>query len=433
MRDRAALACRSDLLVGELDGDLVLRIGSRTHTLKAGDPTTNRADMITAIRGGQHAELDLRATTFRQKDGMPNRRFLRHAPAALPALAASYIGMPVLLDHDTGTQAARIGTITASELHDHGGTGWSSFKMGLQIVKPEAVISVLDRTLDRFSIGWSATGPVNCSVHGVDVRSRDSCGCWPGETVMLDGKPHVVEFEFQSADGTEVSAVNVPAVKGTGIQDIRAALAAELSLSVVTPSKEIVMLTRLAAALGLATLTAADEDRAVATLDEMRRGRLAAEQERDAARTELATVKTELVTVKSTGLKTAIDAVLNGSGYATGRLVYGRDSEGKAIADNFEPMLRTLAETSGLDKLQSTLATMPIRVPVGQRPLDGAGQPPPTVFEGGLAAPVVLVQVHSERLKGPVSLTPELASMARQLSLDPADVVDTVNRMQGGV
>jgi hypothetical protein len=423
MRDRTALACRSDLLVDKLDGDIVVSLaGKGSYTLKAGDPAENRADLITAIRGGQHAELELRATTFRQKDGMPNRRYLRHAPGSLSALAASYVGMPVLLDHDTHAQASRIGTITSSELHDHGGTGWQSFKMGLQIVKPEAVISVLDGTLDRFSIGWSATGPVNCSVHGVDVRSRDSCGCWPGETVMLDGKPQVVEFEFQSADGTEVSAVNVPAVKGTGIQEVRAALAAELSLAI--PSKETRMFTRLAAALGLTALTAAEEDRAVTTIDELRRRALAAEQERDAGRTTLSTrdariteLETELAASRAIAINDAIDGA-----YRDGKLMFARDPEtGDALRSPREQRLRKLAERDGVKALCDELAEMPQVVPVRRNEIERTKAPALTVFgdeDGDQVGDDGLTDVERET--------------CRQLHIEPKDFLATQRRIAEG-
>jgi hypothetical protein len=419
---RGAVGCRSDWLLGEREGDFVLHLESGDHVLKSADDK-GRHQLISAIRGGQHAELDVTATTFKQKDGVPNRRYLRHRAEGLDAFAKSFGGMPMLIDHASYSQRARMGTIRSSELHTHGGTGWSSFKMGLRVVKPEGVISMLDGTMDRFSIGWKATGPVLCTAHRCDVTSAESCGCWPGDRVSVDGVDHVVEFEFQSAEGTEVSAVNVPAVKGTRVEDVRAALAAELHL-VVPTIKETSMLTRLAAALGLAALTAADEDRAVATLErertaaaQERTARLAAEQERDAARAEVTTLKVELNTAKTTTLKSAIDAVLD-TGYREGRLCYGRDSEGKALPDNFEPMLRQLAEHSGLDKLRATLSSMPVRIPLGQRALDGVPQPALTDFD---AAPI-----------GQDGLTDAERDVARQLGLKPEDMVATKRRLAGG-
>jgi phage head maturation protease len=214
-----ALQLRSEPLISS-----VLAITAGGETLRAGDPA-ERNKLIESVRAGKQLPLDVLATTFRQKDGTPNRRFLRFKPGALAAVAKSYVGMPLILDHNAWDQQARIGTITASELvQDAGG---QAFRQTLNIVKPEAVISVLDGTIDRFSIGWSGTGPVHCTVHQLDVRGRGSCGCWPGDKVLVDGVSKTVEYEFQSAEGTEVSAVNVPAVKGTGISDVRAALAAE--------------------------------------------------------------------------------------------------------------------------------------------------------------------------------------------------------------
>lgn len=215
-----ALQLRSEPLIRST---LAIRVGD--ETLRAGDLTKRRGELIAAVRAGTHHELSVDAITFRQRDGHPNRKFLRFKPEALAAVAASYIGQPLILDHNAWDQHARIGTITASSLVHEAGA--AAFKQTLQVVKPEAVISVLDGTLDRFSIGWNGTGAVMCTAHKVDVRSRGACGCWPGDIATIDGKQHVVEYEFQSAEGTEVSGVNVPAVKGTGISDVRAALAAE--------------------------------------------------------------------------------------------------------------------------------------------------------------------------------------------------------------
>jgi hypothetical protein len=415
-RKRAALACRSDDVLAEFLSDIRVIGVKGIETLRAQGTDEGKRQLITAVRAGQHAELALSARTYRQKDGVPNRRFLRHNPDKLEAFAKSFVGMPMLRDHASWSTAARIGTITSSELSTHGGTGWSSIDMGLHVVKPEAVISVLDGTLDRFSIGWASTGPVTCSVHNCDVRKRGSCGCWPGDTVEVDGKPQIVEYQFESAEGIEVSAVNVPAVTGTKITDVRAALAAELGFE--TPREEIPMqLTRLAAALGLAALTAADEDRAVQTVEarerastQERTARLAAEQERDTARARIKELETELATARSAGAKASIDALLEGA-YRDGKLRYGRDSEGAAIPSRFEPMLRKLATSEGIEALRAEIAGMPQVVPVGQRQLNDA--------------------TEQERDDELIDLDPALESVARQLNLKPEDVRAQARRHYG--
>lgn len=407
-----ALGCRSDAVAFDLDGDIVVHLAAGPQTLKL-DDAKGRHQLINSIRAGQHAEIDVLATTFRQKDGTPNRRFLRHKPEALGALASSFVGMPMLLDHDTHTQAARVGTIRTSELSTHGGTGWSSFKMGLRVVKPDAAISVLDGTLDRFSIGWSATGPVMCTAHGVDVRSSQRCGCWPGDTVMLDGKPHTVEYEFQSAEGTEVSAVNVPAVKGTGITDIRSALAAELGFEAHvhhSPARSEMAFARLAAILGITSLAApTDEDGAVRAAEGLQRRALAAEQERDTALSRVKTLETELTAAKTVGVKAAVDAAIEGA-YRDGKLRMGRDSEGAAIVSRYEPMLRKLAASEGIDALKAELAGMPKIVPIGERPLDKNPEP----------------------AKGsPGELSDDEKAVADQLGIDHKDYLEQKRKMGG--
>lgn len=402
------LGCRSDDIIAELDGDITV-IGVKGFDSLRADralDATKRHELIERIRGGAHAELALTARTFRQKDGVPNRRFLRFKSDALGAIASSFVGMPVLRDHNTWSQTARIGTITASELATHGGTGWSSFRQGLHIVKPEAVISVLDGTLDRFSIGWHHAGaPVLCSVHKTDVRARNSCACWPGDSVEVDGASQIVEYEFQSAEGTEVSAVNVPAVKGTKIEDIRAALAAELSLDIEPRRKATPPMTlpRLAAVLGLAALGAPDEDRAITIVEGLRRDKLAAEQERDTARTALASRDKELSELRAAGDKARIDVLLADATRA-GKIKILRDEEGKAIPSAREVRLRKLAARDGVDALAAEIAELDVIVPVGQRVLtDNVKEP------------------ERSSLSAPASSA--LTSVAAQLGLDEKDVL----------
>lgn len=405
------IGCRSDAERFELVGDIAV-LGANPCVLKSGAPdiATKTREIITSIRAGQHVTLELSALTFRQKDGVPNRRKIRFATDALEAVASSFVGMPVLLDHNTSEQAARIGTITASELTTHGGTGWATLRQKLMIVKPEAVISVLDGTLDRFSIGWIPTGPVLCSVHRTDVRSRGACSCWPGDVLDVDGKSATVEWEFTSADGIEVSAVNVPAVKGTKIEDIRTALSAELSLiRESSPTLGVSMsMTRTAATLGLAALATPDDDaRGARIVEDIKRDKLAAEQERDtfAARTKTAEDKLAVSELAASEARAASDKVqtdaLLESAYREGKLLYGRDGEGASIASPREVRLRRIAKEDGLSALESELKEYPVLAPLNQRVLKDADPNP--------------------RRTNSVS-APALSSVAAQLGLDPGDL-----------
>jgi hypothetical protein len=286
--------CRSYADVGELESiDVGGVIGEgilRDSGGKLDGPA--KAKLIEAVRAGQHVELTMRAVTFKQRDGSPNKNFMRFKSSALGDIASSFAGKPALVDHNKWSQSARIGTILESEAVPLPG-GWTGFRQTIRVVKPHAVISVLDGTIDRFSIGWDPRGKVLCTAHNVDVRSRASCywrdDCYPGKAVDVDGETKIAEYEWQSTEGLETSGVNSPAVSGTKIEDIRSALAAELSLN--TPDEKdpgMNLAAMLAAVLGAsATLTEAELVRGV---EDLRAGKLAAEQERDVAikRAELA-------------------------------------------------------------------------------------------------------------------------------------------------
>jgi hypothetical protein len=383
-----AIALRGDLELADIGAIQVIGASAIATELKGSIADADkRRELIAAIRAGAQVELEITARTFRQKDGKPNRRGLRFEVGILAAVAASFVGMPVLEDHNTYERAARIGTIIKSELYEQG-DGWSGFRQTLRIVKPEAVISVLDGTLDRFSVGWVPTGPVLCSIHRVDVRSWGQRCCYPLEVKDVDGKATTVEWCFTSAEGVEVSAVNVPAVKGTKIEDIRSALDAEISLGGEAQSNQPITRSemafpRLAALLGLTALAApTDEESALAAVNNMKRERAAAEQELGTTKAELATTKTKLAAVEKerddaneAALTSQVDAELTAA-YREGKLRYGRDDKGAATPSSKEARLRRIAKEDGLEGLRAELAEMDVVVPVGERVLtDRTPQP----------------------------------------------------------
>lgn len=417
--DTRILGCRSGGELFELDTAIEVIGGPngiatlRGNEQDAGD---KRRELISAVRGGKHVELSAPAITFRQRDGSPNLNYLRIKTEGLASLAASFKKMPMLVDHNKWSQSARVGTITESELVQLA-HGWAGFRQTLHVVKPDAVISVLDGTLDRFSIGWRATGPVICTLHRTDVRARGACSCWPGDAVELDGVTKFAEYEFQSAEGVETSGVNTPAVKGTKIEDVRQALAAELNFS---ERNRPIMLHRLAAVLGLAALaTVADEDVALRAFEDLKRGKLAAEQERDVARTELAAEKAkvaaaELEVIKAGKLAAGakVDGMLEAA-YREGKLLYGRDADGKAIPSLRESRLRKMADRDGVDELAAELAELPVIAPINQRQLQD--DPNPRAAK------------HAGPVPGGV-----LANVAKQLGLKPEDLEAHATALAGG-
>lgn len=176
---------------------------------------SEREELLAKVRAGEVFELELEAITFIQRD-TPNRNFIRFQAGILPSFAKSFETerAPFLRDHASYDLASRGGTVIASKL-EHNDDGSKQMRMRLQLVKPWAVEGALDGTIDRFSISWSREGSeMLCSVH---LASWWSCSCRLGAT-LEDGRR--VELLVTKATGTEVSAVNVPAVVGTHIGSI---------------------------------------------------------------------------------------------------------------------------------------------------------------------------------------------------------------------
>jgi hypothetical protein len=349
--------------ISVLGADAVLR-GSAISKLE----DTARFELISMVRAGKHVELTVPAMTFRQRDGSPNLNHLRFSGAKLAAIASSFARKPMLIDHNKWSQRFRMGTIVESEgrLDGH---GWFGFHQVLHVVKPEGVIGVLDGTIAEFSIGWRGVGAVLCTAHKVDVLGKKSCfwyeDCYPGKRVELDGGAVVAEYEFQNAEGVEVSGVNVPAVSGTRIEDIRAALSAEFG---PPPSRSHhVKFPRLAAVLGLAALTEDDDAKQARIVERA----LAAEEEIADLRRENAELKAKAskpADASATCLS-CLDTRIAGA-YASGRLKRKRDDSGKELASKSELRLRRIGREEGLAALDAELEEMEPTIPVGKRVVD---------------------------------------------------------------
>ncbi len=268
-----------------------------------------------------------------------------------------------------------MGTILSSKLLEESAKV-AAFEQSLHVVKPDAVIGFLDGTMRTFSIGWYALGPVMCSVHGLDVTGSESCYCWPGDTVMVDGEKKVVQYEFSDYEGKETSIVVSPAVRDTSVEGIRAALSAELHLHPARPrppkeQKKMAAFTRLAAALKLTALSESDEDAAVTAVTTLQQRAATAELELATAGREVTRLTGEVARltkeVEVAGAA-ALDGIIEGA-YKSGRLAYGKDAEGKSTPDPMESLLREYGKTSGRPALEAKLAAMRAVVPVGAPPV----------------------------------------------------------------
>jgi hypothetical protein len=272
---------------------------------------------------------------------------------------------------------AAMGTIVSSKaVAIDGGT---AFEQKLNAVKSDAVIGILDGTFNKFSVGWWPLGPILCSVHGCDIMKLDGCNCWPGDKVKLDdGRERTVEFIFTKVGGKETSSIVIPAVQDTHVDEVRAALAAELqihrpartTIATTTDLKENKMLFhRLAVALGLTALSeATDEDRALAAVSALQARANTAEVQLSTARASLTLAESAVKTLTSAAVGAQIDAALRHEGYGGGKLRYGRDGDGKPTPSPVDKWLRELGASAGIEVMKAQLSQMPVIVPVAQRP-----------------------------------------------------------------
>lgn len=232
-----------------------------------------RRELIARVRAGEVIELELEAVPFIQRE-TANRNAVRFKNGMLASFAKSFRGVPFLRNHDQDDQAQRGGTVLSSKL-ERNDDGSTQFRMRLRLVKPWAVESALDGTLDRFSIGWhrDRTKALECSSCDADWLE---CAHWPG---TLDEKGNVVQLVISAADGTEVSAVNVPAVVGTFVESISQLKAidpaqlADILAADAIPGEhdDMKLLAAVIAALSLPTTTTEDEAAAAVqrTADEL--------------------------------------------------------------------------------------------------------------------------------------------------------------------
>jgi hypothetical protein len=351
-----------------------------------GEPidASQRKDLLTRVRAGEPVTLRLSAVTYLQPSDEPNLNYVRFREGLLSAFATSFKGKPVLRDHDQNRLESRAGTIRSSKKVDVDGV--PGIEMELELVKPWAVESALDGTLDRFSIGWSAPrarGNLLCTV------CRGVMG-WYGwcendhvvgnEYVLEDkkadskaaaGKPIaarkvVCEAEYQQAAGVEVSAVNVPAVNGTGIDRIRrAALAATQQRA---GARKGAAMGPLAMILGLAATASEDELAGAAekTMGELK----AAREQLDRLGKEAEGLRAQLADRDKAARQAASDAVVE-KALASGKLL--------PQMPELESYLRSLDPRVA----EETLARMPKLAPIGSEPVSRTEREAPPAQKPG--------------------------------------------------
>jgi hypothetical protein len=316
-------------------GPIIFKAGAPDAPLTAGE----RKALLERVRAGEAIEIEVEATTYIQRAD-PNRNAIRFkdTASALRKIAKSGKNTPVLRDHESGSVMARGGTVLSS-VAEKVGEEWH-FKQRLKLVKPWAVEGVLDGTIDRFSIGWYPTGPILYSHNGKEVEGWPDF--WPGDQ-LEDGT--IVEWVYTSADLIEVSGVNVPAVTGTHIEGIRAALAANSTPQPQRekpPTEEDKMSKKILSALGLNDT--ASDDIAVEKVAELQA--TIKSQAAELSATEALLKQAEEVAEKAKAeAKTRGDAKLESDIadlYKAGKLTHSRSAAGVVGKDDLEDELRSL-------------------------------------------------------------------------------------------
>lgn len=190
-----------------------------------------RDKLLAKLAAGEYVELEMEIRAFVQEPGKHNKNFVRVKDGRpLSSGAKTWATKPFLRDHERWNTLARGGTIISSELRDDGGA--KAIYQTVRLTAPWAVEQALRKLMDRFSVSFAPTAPILCSVCDADARK---CAHWPGDTTD-DGQ--VVEVVFTGIEGVETSSVNDPAVEGTGVESIRAQLAAMRSCPTHSHSDE---------------------------------------------------------------------------------------------------------------------------------------------------------------------------------------------------
>lgn len=183
---------------------------------------TRRADALRALESGALHELEFEAIVFRST---PNRNHLRIRNADLPEFAASFVGVPFLRDHHIDQVEARAGIVVKSALVQGasdqavGKKPVHAIRQTIRLTTQRDMRAFLEGQIDRFSIAWYYAG-VRCSVC---QQEWGRCHHKPGRTYQLNqsgqhGRRRMrCELVFDQPRGKEVSAVNAPAVEGTGV------------------------------------------------------------------------------------------------------------------------------------------------------------------------------------------------------------------------
>ncbi len=165
-----------------------------------------RAEILAQIESGELEHLDFKANVF----GTGKiRNPYKFKDEDMQSFANSFEGQPFLRNHDTSDIDARDGTIVESTLEGQ------VIKQTVRLTTRRGMTDFVEGKIDRFSIGWFYDDAM-CSICKQSWFSAE-CRHWPGSTYKVDNKNVQMLLIFINPKGKETSAVNTPAVEGTGV------------------------------------------------------------------------------------------------------------------------------------------------------------------------------------------------------------------------
>ena len=169
----------------------------------------DRAVILPQIESGELDHIDFAARVYRADT--KNRNPYIFQAKDLDGFATSFEGQPFLRNHDTWDIDARDGTIIDSALEG------SAFKQTVRLTTRRGMTDFVEGKMDRFSIGWFYDD-ILCSICNQSWLSSE-CAHWPGRMYKVGETKteKMCMLIFINPTGKETSAVNVPAIVGTGI------------------------------------------------------------------------------------------------------------------------------------------------------------------------------------------------------------------------
>jgi len=173
----------------------------------------------------QDGSMEFEAVTFWER---PNRNHVRVRRTDLESFAASFVEAPFLRNHAEADIGAREGIVLASTVEERpypaDGQLTPALRQRVRVTTARGRQALREGQIDRFSVSLDVAG-WECSVCGADWLR---CQHWPGQQYDVNGQQAMCEIVAVQPRGRELSAVNVPAVDGTGLLHALCACKADL-------------------------------------------------------------------------------------------------------------------------------------------------------------------------------------------------------------